>query len=207
MKTFKTLLIPLLVFVLPLHTNAKNMETHFYHQTTKDAVVLDHIVDNYQSMINDSNLCWAACMESLIKGYKINSEVGYQQLEIAHYYNNRVLHGSVKSQYVEKIAMCDKDHITMYERAGFNIESIEIETLENLSETQTLLKNNNTLLIRRLENERSHILMIVGSMHGRYMILDPDANSKGIYYWSPNKITEKYGIEKLWAVSVHTPES
>ena len=136
MKTFKNLLIPLLVFVLPLYTNAKNMETHFNHQTTTDTVVLEHIVNNYQSMIIDSNLCWAACMESLIKGYETQSEVGYQQLEIAQYYNTQILYGSVKPQYIEKIAMRDKDHVTMYEKAGFSIQSVEVDVLENLQETQ-----------------------------------------------------------------------
>lgn len=201
MKIFKTLLIPLLVFVLPLHTNAKNMETHFYHQNKEVGVVLDHVVDNYQSMIIDSNLCWAACMESLIKGYETKSQVGHQQLEIASYYNTQFLNASTKPEYVDKVAMRDQHYLSMYQKAGFKILSLLIDLLENLQAIEKVLHSNSALLVRRLENERSHILMIVGIINGRYMVMDPDSNSKGIYYWSPKKIVMKYGIEKLWAVT------
>jgi hypothetical protein len=90
----------------------------------------------------------------------------------------------------------------MYQKAGFKIHTPMIHLLENLSQIKKLLKKDNTLLIRRLENERSHIMMIVGIINDRYMVLDPDSNSKGVYYWSPKKMVMKYGIEKLWAVTV-----
>lgn len=202
MKSFTILLIPILVFVLLLHTNPKKMETSFYQQTKNGSVVLDHVVNNYQFMISDSNLCWAACMESLIKGYETQSQIGHQQLEIANYYNAEFLNSSIRPEQIEKVAMYDQHYLNMYQKAGFKIHTPMIHLLENLSQIKKLLKKDNTLLIRRLENERSHIMMIVGIINNRYMVLDPDSNSKGVYYWSPKKMVMKYGIEKLWAVTV-----
>jgi hypothetical protein len=178
------------------------METSFYQQTKNDSLVLDHVVNNYQFMISNSNLCWAACMESLIKGYETQSQIGHQQLEIANYYNAEFLNSSIRPEQIEKVAMYDQHYLNMYQKAGFKIHTPMIHLLENLSQIKKLLKKDNTLLIRRLENERSHIMMIVGIINDRYMVLDPDSNSKGVYYWSPKKMVMKYGIEKLWAVTV-----
>lgn len=225
MKNFKTLLISFLVFVSPLYTNAKNMETNFYYQTILDNViprnqnigseasdfVLGHIVENYQSMIIDSNLCWAACMESLIKGYKTQSKVGNEQLEIANYYiknfvNAYAFNGNIsknKFSMTDKIAMKDHHYLSMYKKAGFNISSLSVDYLEHYKEVKKVLRNNATLIIRSMENELSHILMIIGYKNGLYYVMDPNSNARKFYYWAPKDIVVKYGIEKLWSVSVH----
>lgn len=215
MKNLKTFLISFLVFVLPLNTNAENMETNFYYQTILDDVlpkqqnvdayapdfVQDHIVQNYQSMISDSNLCWAACMESLIKGYQTQSEVGNEQLEIAHYYTKNFC--TTSHAKVDKIAMKDNHYESMYTKAGFHISSLDTEDLEHFNDMTSVLRNHSTLVIRSLENELSHILMIIGYKDGRYYVFDPDGNAKQFYYWAPKNIVMKYGVEKLWKVSIN----
>ena len=222
MKHFKTRWILFLVFVLPLYTNAHIMETHFHHQTDLGDVfeqhkrktstyVLENIVNNYQPMIPNSNLCWAACMESLIKGYGTQSKVGYHQLDIATYYYRSFGLDFFKTtwssrnddQKIDKIAMRDEHYQSMYQEAGFNIDFLSTDCLEDFKEATKEIDKENAFVLRVLENELSHILLVIGYDKGRYRIMDPDANTQEFYWWAPKDIVWKYGIEKLWKVSVH----
>lgn len=218
MKNLQPFLISFLVFVLPLNTNAKNMETNFYYQTILDDVlptnqiignhssdfIQHHMIENYQSMISDSNLCWAACMESLIKGYEAQSKIGKEQLEIAEYYSKHFCQDSkLTHSKIHKIPMKDHHYEAMYLKAGFQICSWNVNHLEQYSKVQSALRNNSTLIVRSHENEQSHILLIVGFKDGRYHVLDPDENSKSSYYWAPKNIVMKYSIERLWSVSLN----
>lgn len=215
MKNLNTFLISFLVFVLPLNTHAENMETNFYYQTILDDVlpkeqklegdtsdfVQDHIVQNYQSMISDSNLCWAACMESLIKGYDTASQVGNEQLEIAEYYTKNFCQTTLSK--IDKVAMKDDHYEFMYTKAGFQISSIDVDHLGEFHQMTSVLRNQSTLVIRSLENELSHIFMIIGYKNGSYYVFDPDGNAQQFYYWAPKNIVMKYGVERLWVVSIN----
>ena len=73
-------------------------------------------------------------MESLIKGYKTQSKVGNEQLEIANYYTKNFVNAYTsngnlsENEYfkIDKIAMKDNHYLSMYTKAGFNISSLSV---------------------------------------------------------------------------------
>lgn len=161
--------------------------------------ILHHVLKHYQTMIVDSNLCWAACMESLIKGYQTDSKIGTEQYQIADYYQEHFCKN--QQSRIDQIAMKDRHYVSMFSLAGFHISSLNLEYLESYKDVKSSLQNNVALIVRSLENELSHILIIIGYKQGKYFVMDPDSNSKRFYYWAYKNIIVKYGVEKLWAVS------
>lgn len=190
---------------------SKAERNHLNVDEIKPDFILSHIERYYESMIKDSNLCWAACMEALINAYGRTSEIGKDQCEIADFYNQNFVRETVNTgtiseddcPNIDHISMKDEHYDEMFDRAGFNIDKLAPSDLTNFDQIKISLESNSPIILRSLENEVSHILLIIGYRNRLYYVMDPDSDSRRFYYWSPSRIDRKYSIEKAWKISIN----